>query len=84
MLLWVFALVVSPAPSSSHLLLTLAAVAAALLLLLATSGVAAPAGPAPMAAAAHRAGARGLPRLRDPEAAGRPRPRAPSAYPTAA
>jgi Family of unknown function (DUF6412) len=83
MLLWVLTVVVNPAPATTPLLLTLAVVAAALLLLLAASGVTEVARPEPMPARADRVGARGLPRLRDPDAAGRPRPRAPSAYPTA-
>jgi hypothetical protein len=71
---WVFAALQSPAPgSSSQLVLGLAAVAAALLVVLAAAAVI----PLP----ALRARVRRLPRLLDPDAAGRPRPRAPSACP---
>jgi hypothetical protein len=88
MLLWGFwVLVALQSPmSSSHLALGLAVVAAALLVVLAAAGV-------PLLPAA-RAGGMGqvrssarprrIPRLLDPDAAGRPRPRAPSAYPMAA
>ncbi|MEU7902938.1 DUF6412 domain-containing protein [Actinoplanes sp. NPDC049118] len=81
---WVLAAVQSPAPgASSQLVLGLAAVAAAMLVVLAA---AVPAVPAPRPAAAGpargvRARAGRLPRLLDPDAAGRPRPRAPTAYP---
>jgi hypothetical protein len=81
--LWVFAALQSPAPSSAHLMLGLAVVAAALLMVLAAASAPAPAlRPAGGAAAlAVRSRIRRLPRLLDPDAAGRPRPRAPSAYP---
>ncbi len=83
-MLWLLTLLLSPAPSTTHLVVTLAVVAAALLILLAASGVALPTRARPSATRNRRAGPRVLPRLRDPDAAGRPRPRAPSAYPTAA
>jgi hypothetical protein len=84
---WVFAALQSSAPgSSAQLALGLAAVAAALLVVLAAAAVVplpalrpASAGPGPAA----RARIRRLPRLLDPDAAGRPRPRAPSASPAA-
>ncbi|MEV4709385.1 DUF6412 domain-containing protein [Actinoplanes sp. NPDC049316] len=71
---------------SSHLWLGLAAVAAGLLVALAAAGVPALA-PSPAigaVATASRSGAHPLPRFLDPDAPGRPRPRAPSAYPAAA
>jgi hypothetical protein len=82
---WVFAALQSPAQgSSAPLVLGLAAVAVAVLLVLAAAAVIplsawrpAAAGPGPAA----RARVRRLSRLLDPDAAGRPRPRAPSAYP---
>jgi uncharacterized protein DUF6412 len=82
---WVLAALQSPAPSSAHLALGLAAVAAALLVVLAAAGLPAPAMPVPGAfrGVAQRARVRGVPRLIDPDAAGRPRSRAPSAYPAA-
>jgi len=93
MLLWGFWLLTalqftalqSPAPSSAHLALGLAVVAAALLVVLAAAGVGVPAAPRPVGfrAAARRIRARRVPRLIDPDAAGRPRPRAPSARPAA-
>jgi hypothetical protein len=89
MLLWGFwALIAaqSPAPGSAHLALGLAVVAAALLVVLAAAGV--PALMPPRSAGvnprgAGNAGSRPLPRLLDPDAAGRPRPRAPAAHPAA-
>jgi uncharacterized protein DUF6412 len=84
MVLWLLTLLLSPAPSASHLVVALAVVAAALLILLAASGVAVPTQAKPSATGGRRAGPRVLPRLSDPDAAGRPRPRAPSGYPTAA
>jgi hypothetical protein len=83
---WVLAALQSPAPSSGHLALGLAVVAAALLVVLAAAGLPAPrvAAPSGFPGAAQRARARRVPRLIDPDAAGRPRPRAPSAYPAAA
>ncbi|HEV8173535.1 MAG TPA: DUF6412 domain-containing protein [Actinoplanes sp.] len=83
--LWVLVAMQSPAPSA-HVALGLAVVAAALLAVLAAAGL--PLRPAALAGrvspvwASARTGR--LPRLLDPDAAGRPRPRAPSAYPVAA
>ena len=84
MVLWLLTLLLSPAPSATHVMVTLAVVAAALVILLAAAVVAVPARPASLAAPGRRSGPRVLPRLTDPDAAGRPRPRAPSAHPTAA
>ena len=84
MVLWLLTLLLSPAPSTTHLVVTLAVVAAALVLLLAAAGIAVPARPPSLAAPGRRAGPHVRPRLTDPDAAGRPRPRAPSAHPTAA
>ena len=88
MLLWGFwALVAAQSPGPAHLMVGLAVVAAALLVILAAAGVQAP---TPMRSVglnprgARHSGARRLPRLLDPAAAGRPRPRAPSAHPAAA
>jgi hypothetical protein len=82
---WVFAALPSPAHgSSAQLVLGLAAVAAALLVVLAAAAVVPLPVPRPASAGvglAVRALLRRLPRLLDPDAAGRPRPRAPSAYP---
>jgi hypothetical protein len=82
---WVLAaLPGSTAPgSSSGLLLGLAAVVAALLVALVAAGVLLPGFPVWTGgvASAMRSRTRRLPRLLDPDAAGRPRPRAPSAYP---
>jgi hypothetical protein len=84
MVLWVLSLLLSPTPSTAHLVLGLAVVAAVLM-------IAAAAGlklTLPVVRAGFRPAARlrqrPLPRLLDPDAAGRPRPRAPSAYPAAA
>ena len=82
---WVFAALQTPAPGSpAQLVLGLAAVAAALLVVLAAAAVI-PVGTLRPAASgvglAARARIRRLPRLLDPDASGRPRPRAPSAYP---
>jgi hypothetical protein len=82
---WVHAALQSPlGGSSTSLVLGLAVVAAALLVVLAAAAaIALPAlrpasaGPGPAA----RVRTRRLPRLLDPDAAGRPRPRAPSACP---
>jgi hypothetical protein len=81
---WAFAALQSPAPSS-HLVLGLAVVAAALLVVLAAAGVPALAAPLRSAgvAFARRSRVRKLSRLLDPDAAGRPRPRAPTACPAA-
>jgi hypothetical protein len=83
---WVLAALQSPAPSSAHLALGLAVVATALMVVLAAAGLPAPAVsvPAGFRGVAQRARARSIPRLSDPDAAGRPRPRAPSAFPAAA
>jgi hypothetical protein len=84
MVLWALSLLLSPTPSASHLVLGLAVVAAALL-------IAAAAGlrvtfPVVRAGLRPATGLRPcpLPRLLDPDAAGRPRPRAPSGRPAAA
>jgi hypothetical protein len=81
---WVLAAAQSPGTSSSsQLVLGLAAVAAAMLVVLAAAVLAVPA-PLPAAAGPARgvrARVRRLPRLLDPDAAGRPRPRAPTACP---
>ena len=78
MVLWLLSLLMSPAPTSSQLVLGLAVVAAVLLIALA-AGLAQP----PTTPAAFRPAHGGfdddLPRLLDPDAPGRPRPRAPSA-----
>ena len=84
MVLWLLTLLLSPAPTTTHLVVTLAVVAAALVILLAATGIAAPVHPPSLAAPGRRAGPRVLPRLTDPDAAGRPRPRAPSTRPTVA
>ncbi|MFI7545881.1 DUF6412 domain-containing protein [Actinoplanes sp. NPDC049599] len=81
---WVFAALQSPAAgTSAQLALGLAVVAAALLVVLAAAVVPLPARQPATAGVglAARARSRRLPRLLDPGAAGRPRPRAPSAYP---
>ena len=82
---WVLAALQSPAPSI-HIALGLAVVAAALLVVLAAAGL--PALPAALAGGVGpvrpSARTRHVPRLLDPDTAGRPRPRAPSAYPVAA
>jgi hypothetical protein len=85
MLLWALAILLSPTPDTSALVLGLAVVAAAVLIALAAAGVATrcPTRPAALPASS-RVAHRELPRLLDPAAPGRPRPRAPSAYPTAA
>jgi Family of unknown function (DUF6412) len=82
---WALVTAQSPAPSA-HLALGLAVVAAALLVALAVAGgsvlPSAPAGGAGQVRP--RARTQRIARLLDPDAAGRPRPRAPSAYPAAA
>jgi hypothetical protein len=88
MLLWGFWVLValqSPAPSSAQLALGLAAVAAALVVVLAAAGLPTPAVAVPggFRGVARRTRVRSVPRLTDPDAAGRPRPRAPSAFPAA-
>jgi hypothetical protein len=93
MLLWGFWVLValqspvsSVGPSSAQFALGLAVVAAALLVVLAAAGLAVPALSAPggLRLVVRKAGVRRVPRLIDPDAAGRPRPRAPSAFPAAA
>lgn len=82
---WAFAALQHPAPGASvQVMLGLAVVAAALLVVLAAAAVVPLPAPRPASAGvglAVRALRRRLPRLLDPGAAGRPRPRAPSAYP---
>jgi hypothetical protein len=82
---WLLAALQSPAPSSAHLALGLAVAVVALLVVLAAAGVGAPALPRPAGfrAVARRIRSGRVPRLIDPDAAGRPRPRAPSARPAA-
>jgi hypothetical protein len=85
MVLWLLAALLSPAPSPSHLILGLAVVAAAVLLVvLAATGPASSAVPRTVRPAAQLVGGDDRPRQLDPDAPGRPRPRAPTAYPTAA
>ncbi|MEV4641597.1 DUF6412 domain-containing protein [Actinoplanes sp. NPDC049548] len=83
---WALVALPGPATSSPHLLLGLAVVAAALLVVAAAAGL--PASPPRVATRAcaprGRSGSRPLPRLLDPDAAGRPRPRAPAASPVVA
>ncbi|UQU66001.1 DUF6412 domain-containing protein [Couchioplanes caeruleus] len=84
--LWAVVALPGAGTQSSHLVLGLAAVAAGLLMALVAAGVPAPArpcGPGSVAAPS-RSSARPAPRFLDPDAPGRPRPRAPSAYPAAA
>jgi len=82
---WVFAALQSPAVGpSAQLMLGLAVVGAVLLVLLAAAAVVPLPALRPASAGvglATRALKRRLPRLLDPDAAGRPRPRAPSACP---
>ena len=84
MLLWALSLLLSPTPSTTHLVLGLAVVLAALIVAAATGTrtwrTTVPATPGLKATSEQKF----RPRLADPDAAGRPRPRAPSAYPTAA
>ena len=89
MLLWGFwALLAlqSPAPSGQLALGLATVVAAAVLITLAAAVLRLPAPPpaAGLVSAARRRITRRLPRLLDPDAAGRPRPRAPTAHPEAA
>ena len=83
---WALVALPGPATSSPHLLLGLAVVAAALLVVAAAAGL--PASPPRVAGlaftSAGRSGSRRQPRILDPDAAGRPRPRAPAASPVAA
>ena len=84
MVLWLLAALLSPAPSPSHLILGLAVVAAAVLLVvLAAAGLATSARARTVRPAAHPTGDVDRPRQLDPDAPGRPRPRAPAAYPAA-
>jgi hypothetical protein len=88
MLLWgVWALVAlqPPVSSSAQLAAVLAVVAAALLVVAATAGLPVPsfAVPGAVQGVARRARIRRVPRLADPDAAGRPRPRAPTPLPAA-
>ena len=88
MLFWaVVAAVSSPALDPSQLLAGgLAVVIAALLIVAAAAGspLLRVAGPVAWRVVAQRTAAWRPSRLADPDAAGRPRPRAPTAYPTAA
>jgi hypothetical protein len=88
MLFWaVVAAVSHPALDPSQLLVGgLAVVVATLLIVAATLGLSLPTGPSQVTwQVVARLVATWLPsRMADPDAAGRPRPRAPSAYPTAA
>jgi hypothetical protein len=79
MVLWLLSLLVSPAPTTSHVVLGLAVVAAVLLIALAAARLAQPTAGPTLAHPAHRFGDDHLPRLLDPDAPGRPRPRAPAA-----
>lgn len=82
---WVLATLIGPAPRPSALVLTLAVVAAALLVVAVTCLPALLPSGAPAARAfARRARTADRPRLLDPDAAGRPRPRAPTPRPAAA
>jgi hypothetical protein len=81
---WVLAALQSPTSSSAHLAFGLAVVAAALLVVAAAGLPVLP--PVRSTAPGHaerRARTKHVPRVLDPDAAGRPRPRAPSAYPAA-
>jgi hypothetical protein len=85
-LFWaVVAAVSSPALDPSQLLLGLAVVVAALLIVAAAAGVPhlIAGGAVAWRVLARRAATRRPSRLLDPDAAGRPRPRAPTAYPAA-
>jgi Family of unknown function (DUF6412) len=84
---WVLAALLDPAfVSPSHLLVGGLAVLAAALLVVAAAGlpVRVPAGALSVRAFARRSRTASRPRLIDPDAAGRPRSRAPSAHPAAA
>jgi hypothetical protein len=83
--LWALLGLQSPVSSSSHLVLGLAMVAAALLIVVAAAGLRFAPPPAAVWSRAieRRARISRLPRLLDPDAAGRPRPRAPTTRPTA-
>jgi hypothetical protein len=82
---WVLAALQSPTSSSAQLAFGLAVVAAALLVVVAAAGlpVLPPVRSAGFGHVERRARTKHVPRLLDPDAAGRPRPRAPSAYPAA-
>jgi hypothetical protein len=85
MVLWALSLLLSPTASTTHLVLGLAVVLAALIVVAAATGTGTwrtEVAKAP----GHKASSSEVtrPRLADPDAPGRPRPRAPSAYPTAA
>ena len=71
----------SPVNSTAELMLGLAVVAAALLIVAAAAGIPLPAFRAFVPVTGRRIAAVAPPRLSDPDAAGRPRPRAPSASP---
>lgn len=83
--LWAMLGLSTPAPSSSHLVLGLAVALAALIVIVAAAGLRAAARPSAVwsIAVGRRARATTLPRLLDPDAAGRPRPRAPTSGPAA-
>jgi hypothetical protein len=83
--LWALIGLHAPASPSAQLMLGLAVVAAALLIVVATAGLRVL--PPPTAFGSRSAGRRvrvgPLPRLLDPDAVGRPRPRAPTPGPAA-
>jgi len=83
---WVLATLLDPATAApAQLVLALAVVAAALVVVAAIGlPVLAPAAAGGVRAFARRARTAAPPRLLDPDAAGRPRPRAPTACPAAA
>jgi hypothetical protein len=83
---WVLATLLNPAVlEPHHLVVGLALAAAALVMVAAISRpVLRPAGAPSLRAFARRSRTAARPRLIDPDAAGRPRPRAPSACPAAA
>jgi Family of unknown function (DUF6412) len=76
-------LLLSPANSTAELVLSLTVVAAALLLVAAAAGVTLPLFRAFVPAPLVKKRAAATVRLSDPDAAGRPRPRAPSVCPAA-
>jgi hypothetical protein len=83
--LWALLGLQSPVPSPSHLVFGLAVAVAALLIVVAAAVLRV--APLPAAVwsitAGRRARSSHLPRLLDPDAAGRPRPRAPTSGPAA-
>jgi len=83
MVFWVLSLLLSPAPTTAHLMVGLV-VAAALLIVLAVARLATAPGPRAVPQPHQRTGTDDLPRLLDPDAPGRARPRAPTVCPTAA